>query len=86
MRGQSKAAYFNPVTDADGFLWVQYNGGLREEQHPNFRLIKFDWNLTPLAIYTLPESLINFAVDSRVRTIYGLTLIDGEAKVYKYTY
>lgn len=85
VRGEARQAYMNPV-ERDGKLWVSYSGAPMEEYDSFRRLLVFDWDLNPVALYTLPESVLAFDVDPSRRVLYTLTLRDREPVIMAYPY
>ena len=85
VRGEARQAYMNPV-ERDGRLWVSYSGAPMEEYDSFRRLLVFDWDLNPVALYTLPESVLAFDVDPSRRVLYTLTLRDREPVIMAYPY
>jgi hypothetical protein len=74
--GKSRDAYFNPIAFNDE-IWTMYSGKVfdtsdKDNQRKN-KIIVFDWNGTPLIIYTLDKGILAFAVDRERKTIYAIT-------------
>lgn len=72
----NKDAYFFPYNVGDEF-WVLFNGevwnpGATEIELPN-RILVYDWNGIPQRIYSLDQGIINFAVDTVHKRIYGIS-------------
>lgn len=84
--GKTRNAYFTPVA-ADNSLWVIYNNGTDIANiAPKSSIYRFDWSGAPLAAYDFDCNLRSFDIDTETHTIYGLTDVDGEAKIVSAIY
>lgn len=86
--GQTRCAYYDPVVAGDGYIWVSYSGSFIEDNDRSIkRIMVFDWEMNPVALYHFPHHIVSFDVDTEQQTIYILALDeDLEYRLYLYRY
>jgi len=85
--GKSKDAYFSPVPCGDTFA-VLYSGKIYNRQKPDYLkewVLFFDWDGNPVKKYRLDKPIFCLSIDSKYRTIYGIT-DNPEFQIIKYIY
>jgi hypothetical protein len=74
--GTTRDAYFNPVAFSDE-IWVVYSGKTFDPSSQDYfmsnKIIVFDWDGSPLRIYTTDIPFYSLAVDKSHHAIYAVT-------------
>lgn len=75
VKGQTRDAYFNPVSVGDDFF-VLFNGKSEDEEgysQLSNQIFVFGWDGTPKQVLSLDQGVFTFTVDERNKKIYGIS-------------